>query len=66
MLCTQVIYVFTAAIFNQGLILTHGWIGGQWVWGTTLYLTTLLLVLGKAALISEYVLSLILTKASPA
>jgi hypothetical protein len=30
------------------------------------YLTTLLLVLGKAALISEYVLSLILTKASPA
>jgi hypothetical protein len=35
------------------------------VWGTTLYLTTLLLVLGKAALISEYVLSLILTKASP-
>jgi hypothetical protein len=26
MLCTQVIYVFTAAIFNQGLILTHGWI----------------------------------------
>jgi hypothetical protein len=24
MLCTQVIYVFTAAIFNQGLILTHG------------------------------------------
>ncbi|GAA5960201.1 hypothetical protein JCM8115_002542 [Rhodotorula mucilaginosa] len=48
-----VIYVFTAAIFNQGLILTHGWIGGQWVWGTTLYLTTLLLVLGKAALISD-------------
>lgn len=37
----------------------QGWVSGQWVWGTTLYLTALVTVLGKAALISEYV-SLIL------
>ncbi|BGP52544.1 aminophospholipid translocase [Rhodotorula sphaerocarpa] len=48
-----VIYIFTAAIFSEGLILAQGWIGAQWVWGTTLYLTTLLTVLGKAALISD-------------
>lgn len=53
----QVIYIFTAAIFSEGLILAQGWIGAQWVWGTTLYLTTLLTVLGKAALISESVIS---------
>ncbi|GAA5974373.1 hypothetical protein JCM11641_005241 [Rhodosporidiobolus odoratus] len=47
------IYCITAAIFNQGLILAQGWIGGQWVWGTTLYLSALLTVLAKAALISD-------------
>ncbi|GAA5877115.1 hypothetical protein JCM8547_008961 [Rhodosporidiobolus lusitaniae] len=47
------IYVITAVIFNQGLILSQGWIGGQWVWGTTLYLAALLTVLAKAALISD-------------
>lgn len=49
----QVIYVCTATIFKEGLILVQGWVGGQWVWGTTLYLTALVTVLGKAALISE-------------
>lgn len=39
------------------LILPQGWIAGQWVWGTTLYLGTLLTVLAKAALISECVKS---------
>ncbi|BGP12149.1 hypothetical protein JCM10213_004714 [Rhodosporidiobolus nylandii] len=47
------IYCITAAVFNQGLILAQGWIGGQWVWGTTLYLSALLTVLAKAALISD-------------
>ncbi|GAA6033681.1 hypothetical protein JCM8097_004379 [Rhodosporidiobolus ruineniae] len=47
------IYCCTAAIFNQGLILAQGWVGGQWVWGTTLYLSALLTVLAKAALISD-------------
>ncbi|GAA5906353.1 hypothetical protein JCM8208_003527 [Rhodotorula glutinis] len=48
-----VIYVCTATVFSQGLILVQGWVGGQWVWGTTLYLTALVTVLGKAALISD-------------
>ncbi|BGP44218.1 aminophospholipid translocase [Rhodotorula kratochvilovae] len=48
-----VIYVCTATIFNQGLILVQGWISAQWVWGTTLYLTALVTVLGKAAIISD-------------
>ncbi|BGP28306.1 aminophospholipid translocase [Rhodotorula toruloides] len=48
-----VIYVCTVAIFNEGLILVQGWISGQWVWGTTLYLTALVTVLGKAAIISD-------------
>ncbi|BGP36162.1 aminophospholipid translocase [Rhodotorula kratochvilovae] len=48
-----VIYVCTATVFNQGLILVQGWISGQWVWGTTLYLTALVTVLGKAAIISD-------------
>ncbi|GAA5828011.1 hypothetical protein JCM11251_005690 [Rhodosporidiobolus azoricus] len=47
------IYCITAAVFNQGLILAQGWIGAQWVWGTTLYLSALLTVLAKAALISD-------------
>ncbi|GAA5916948.1 hypothetical protein JCM6882_003839, partial [Rhodosporidiobolus microsporus] len=47
------IYCITAAVFSQGLILAQGWIGAQWVWGTTLYLSALLTVLAKAALISD-------------
>lgn len=51
----QIIYVVSVAIFWDDLILPQGWIAGQWVWGTTLYLSALLAVLAKAALISEYV-----------
>lgn len=58
---SQVIYVVTVAIFYDELILPQGWIAGQWVWGTTLYLAALLTVLAKAALISEYVSSLFLS-----
>lgn len=53
-LSVQVIYIVTACIEWDELILPQGWVGGQWVWGTTLYLGTLLTVLAKAALISEY------------
>lgn len=48
-----VIFFFTAVIFNQDLIFNQGWVAGQWVWGTTAYLVTLMTVLGKAALISD-------------
>lgn len=51
----QIVYIITVAIFSDELILPQGWIAGQWVWGTTLYLSVLLTVLAKAALISEYV-----------
>ena len=54
----QIVYVITVAIFYDELILPQGWIGGQWFWGTTLYLSVLLTVLAKAAIISEYVSSL--------
>lgn len=48
----QIIYVVSVAILGD-LILPQGWVAGQWVWGTTLYLSALLTVLAKAALISE-------------
>lgn len=48
----QVIYVVSVAILGD-LVLPQGWVAGQWVWGTTLYLSALLTVLAKAALISE-------------
>lgn len=48
-----VIYLASVAIFWSGLELAQGWIAGQWVWGTTVYMATLLTVLLKAALISE-------------
>ena len=48
-----VIYLVSVLIFWNELILPQGWIAGQWVWGTTLYLSVLLTMLAKAALISE-------------
>lgn len=48
-----IIYYVTVGIFNGELVLPQGWIAGQWVWGTTLYLSALLTVLAKAALISD-------------
>ncbi|KAA1067014.1 hypothetical protein PGTUg99_025550 [Puccinia graminis f. sp. tritici] len=47
------IFFVTALIFKDDLILHQGWISGQWLWGTTTYLVTLLTVLGKAAIISD-------------
>ncbi|PLW36136.1 hypothetical protein PCANC_16682 [Puccinia coronata f. sp. avenae] len=47
------IFFVTALIFKDDLILHQGWISGQWLWGTTTYLITLLTVLGKAAIISD-------------
>lgn len=47
------IFIVTALAFKDDLILHQGWISGQWVWGTTTYLVTLLTVLGKAAIISD-------------
>lgn len=37
--------------------MSDGLDSGHWFWGTTLYLAVLLTVLGKAALISEYVIN---------
>ena len=42
-------------IFEQDLVLSNGMLAGHWVWGTTLYTAVLATVLGKAALITEYV-----------
>ncbi|KAI5476970.1 phospholipid-translocating ATPase [Pseudohyphozyma bogoriensis] len=50
---SAIIYYVTVGIFRGELILAQGWIAGQWFWGTTLYLSALLTVLAKAALISD-------------
>ncbi|KAH9457870.1 hypothetical protein MJO29_004995 [Puccinia striiformis f. sp. tritici] len=47
------IFFVTAFVFKDDLILHQGWGSGQWLWGTTTYLVTLLTVLGKAAIISD-------------
>lgn len=50
---TQLLFTFSVLTFRYDLIQSDGKNSGLWVWGTTLYLTILLTVLGKAALISE-------------
>lgn len=50
---------FSVILFWGDLKLSNGLDSGHWFWGTTLYLAVLVTVLGKAALISEYVLILI-------
>ncbi|MBW0469719.1 hypothetical protein O181_009434 [Austropuccinia psidii MF-1] len=47
------IFAITTIVFQSDLILNDGRVSGQWFWGTTTYLITLLTVLGKAALISD-------------
>ncbi len=42
-------------IFSQNLVLSNGVSAGHWAWSTTLYTAVLATVLGKAALITEYV-----------
>jgi len=49
------LYGFSIILFWGDLKLSDGVDSGHWFWGTTLYLAVLLTVLGKAALISEYV-----------
>lgn len=49
----QLLFTFSVLTFRYDLIQSDGKNSGLWVWGTTLYLTILLTVLGKAALISE-------------
>ncbi|KAF8222638.1 calcium transporting ATPase [Tricholoma matsutake] len=50
-----ILYGFSIILFWGDLKLVTGLDAGHWFWGTTLYLAVLLTVLGKAALISEWV-----------
>lgn len=52
-----VLFAFSIVLFWGDLKQSNGLDCGLWFWGTTLYLATLLTVLGKAALVSEYVQS---------
>lgn len=52
---SQILFAFSCLVFKADLLATDGKNSGLWVWGTTLYLAILLTVLGKAALISEWV-----------
>lgn len=47
------LFAFSCFVFWADLIAWDGKNSGLWVWGTTLYLSVLLTVLGKAALISD-------------
>ncbi len=51
----QVLFGFSVILFWGDLKQATGLDSGHWFWGTTLYLAVLLTVLGKAALVSEYV-----------
>jgi len=46
-------YVFSSYFFYDDLILSNGKVGGHWLWGTCLYTAILLVVLGKAALVTN-------------
>ena len=50
-----VLFAFSIVLFWGDLKQATGLDCGLWFWGTTLYLSTLLTVLGKAALVSAYV-----------
>jgi hypothetical protein len=51
----QVAFGFSIILFWGDLKQSTGYDSGHWFWGTLLYLVVLLTVLGKAALVSEYV-----------
>lgn len=53
----QVLFGFSVILFWGDLKQSSGLDSGHWFWGTMLYMAVLLTVLGKAALISEYVYS---------
>jgi phospholipid-transporting ATPase len=48
-----ILYGFAEAIWYNDMIQGDGQIAGHWVWGTALYGTVLLTVLGKAALVTN-------------
>ena len=48
-----VLFAFSVVLFWGDLKQATGFDSGHWFWGTMLYLTVLLTVLGKAALVSE-------------
>ena len=52
---SQVAFGFSVILFWGDLKSSKGYDCGHWFWGTMLYLAVLLIVLGKAALVSEYV-----------
>src|SRR5882762_8921672 len=51
----QILFGFSVILFWGDLKQSTGFDSGHWFWGTMLYLAVLLTVLGKAALVSEYV-----------
>jgi hypothetical protein len=51
----QVAFGFSVILFWGDLKSSKGYDCGHWFWGTMLYLVVLLIVLGKAALVSECV-----------
>jgi len=48
-----ILFAFSALVFYDDLLASDGKNSGLWVWGTTLYLSILLTVIGKAALVSD-------------
>ncbi|KAK5946682.1 aminophospholipid translocase [Knufia obscura] len=46
-------YIFSTYIFNEDGIMSDGKAAGHWVWGMSTYTAILLVVLGKAALITN-------------
>lgn len=46
-------YFFSSLIFKDDLVMSDGKIAGHWLWGTSTYTAVLLVVLGKAALITN-------------
>ncbi|EKM53518.1 uncharacterized protein PHACADRAFT_259936 [Phanerochaete carnosa HHB-10118-sp] len=48
-----ILFAFSVVLFWGDLKEATGYDSGHWIWGTMLYLTVLLTVLGKAALVSD-------------
>lgn len=46
-------YIFSSYFFYDDLVMSDGKVAGHWVWGTSTYTAILLVVLGKAALITN-------------
>lgn len=48
-----ILYLFAEAMWPDDLIQSDGRIAGHWVWGTALYTSVVVTVLGKAALVTN-------------